>query len=121
MNEPLNAVPDRPSCQASHSVHGSRKPTYRAWLIAAYLLPGVIGGTILLIDEYRENSLERDEIRATRTLLRAVDSQLLKAQVAVNALGASGVLARQDFASFHRQALDLLAWTGGSRNRATNC
>lgn len=83
-------------------------------LVIACLLPGVFGAVALFYYEYQrgQSQIEADAIQTTRALVQAVDSQLLRAQAAAQALTTSKYLAERDFGGFHRQATALLEKIG---------
>jgi diguanylate cyclase (GGDEF)-like protein/PAS domain S-box-containing protein len=83
-------------------------------LVVACLLPGVLGAVALFYYEYQrgQSQIEADAIQTTRALVQAVDSQLLRAQAAAQALTTSKYLAERDFRGFHRQATTLLEKIG---------
>jgi diguanylate cyclase (GGDEF)-like protein/PAS domain S-box-containing protein len=76
----------------------------------ACLLPGVIAAVVLFGHQYQVGraDFEKDTIRTARALVQTVDVQLIKAQLVAQALSTSSFLATQDFAGFHRRALELL-------------
>lgn len=84
--------------------------TLLIWLALACLLPGVIGAVVLSVHQYQvgRDQLQRITIQTARALVQTVDAQLVKAQVVAQALSTSSLLATQNFAGFHRRALELL-------------
>ncbi|MGE5468785.1 MAG: hypothetical protein ACM3Y9_15290 [Ignavibacteria bacterium] len=88
------------------------------FLVLACLLPGIIGAAGLFIYQYREGRAQRehDTIQTARALVQAVDNHLLRAQAVAQALSVSESLARRDFASFYRQAREVLTLSGLGTN-----
>jgi diguanylate cyclase (GGDEF)-like protein/PAS domain S-box-containing protein len=86
---------------------------YLGWLVVACLVPGIIGVAILFLHEYRDGRarLEKDTLQTARALSQTLDAQLLKAQLAAQALSTAGSLSKRNFADFHRRAKNLLATT----------
>jgi len=79
-------------------------------LVLACLFPGVIGASAILYFTYHAERalLERDAIQTARAMANAVDTDLLKAQAAGQALATSRDLLSGDFVAFYKQATKLL-------------
>jgi hypothetical protein len=86
--------------------------------LLACLLPGVLGGALLLLYQYRQGQqqLERGTLHTARALMQAVDNHLLRAQAVAQTLATSDALAAGDFARFHRQAREAVASSGLATN-----
>lgn len=80
--------------------------TVLLWLVLACLTPGIVGVGVLFSQEYlhRRTQLERDTIGTARAMVQSVDSRLLRALTAAEALAASGPPARNELHHFHRLA-----------------
>lgn len=99
------------------AVDGRRRPSlrrYLAILVLASLLPGVLGAGLMFLREYNAGraALQTGTIATARALMQAVDSQLLRAQAASQALAGSDTLLRADLVRFHEQASSLIRQTG---------
>ncbi|WP_157691648.1 bifunctional diguanylate cyclase/phosphodiesterase [Noviherbaspirillum autotrophicum] len=92
--------------------------TLLTWLVLACLLPGVIGAGILFMYEYQaaRAQQEKDMIQTARALTQAVDSHLLRAQSAAQALSTSRLLTEHDFAGFHKRAQEFVSLAGLGSN-----
>ncbi len=88
------------------------------WLVLASLLPAVIGAAVLLMYEYGVGRAQQNEdtVQTARALVQAVDAQLLRIEAAAVSLSTSDALMRGDFASFHRQAREVVERTGLGSN-----
>lgn len=105
---------------------GERSSAIRHWavrhyliaLVAAALLPGIIGAGGLFYQEYLEGKgrLARDTIFTARALTQAVDAYLLQAQAIALALSTDDSLAKRDFRQFHKRASEVLLRTGIGNN-----
>ena len=75
-------------------------------LVLSCLLPGLLGASILLMQQYRQGrqQLEQNTLQTTRALAQAVDNHVLRARAIAQVLAASEALATGDLARFHRQA-----------------
>lgn len=87
-------------------------------MVAAALLPGIIGAGGLFYQEYLEGKgrLTRDTILTARALTQAVDAYLLQAQAIALALSTDDSLAKHDFRQFHKRASEILFRTGIGNN-----
>ncbi|MGF6275589.1 signal transduction histidine kinase/ActR/RegA family two-component response regulator [Massilia sp. UYP11] len=94
----------------------TRRPlrAYLLWLVLATLLPGVVGASLLFIDQYRKSraQYERNTMQTVRALVHTVDSKLLQAQAIAQTLSTLDALQSADFARAHRQARKALRLAG---------
>ena len=90
----------------------TRRPlrAYLLWLVLATLLPGVVGASLLFVDQYRKSraQYERNTMQTVRALVHTVDSKLLQAQAIAQTLSTFDALQSADFARAHRQAREAL-------------
>ena len=90
----------------------TRRPlrAYLLWLVLATLLPGMVGASLLFIDQYRKSraQYERNTMQTVRALVHTVDSKLLQAQAIAQTLSTFDALQSADFARAHRQAREAL-------------
>ena len=87
-------------------------------LVAAALLPGMVGAAVVLYAGYRSErgQLERDTLQTARVLVQAVDAELFKAQAAAQTLSKSEHLKSKNLAAFYNQAQEVMAATGVGNN-----
>lgn len=94
----------------------TRRPlrAYLLWLVLATLLPGVVGASLLFIDQYRKSraQYERNTMQTVRALVHTVDSKLLQAQTIAQTLSSLDALQSADFKRAHRQARAALQLAG---------
>ncbi len=86
--------------------------------LLACLLPGVLGGALLLLYQYRQGQqqLEDSTLQTARALMQAVDYHLMRVQAIAQVLATSDALAAGDLARFHRQASQAVALSGLATN-----
>ncbi len=92
-------------------------PSVRAlllWLVLSGLLPATIGAAVLFVHMYQDGrtQLQKNMMQTARAMMQTVDTQLLEVQSAAQVLSTFRYLAKQDFASFHRQAQEVLTRSG---------
>ncbi|WP_313167604.1 hybrid sensor histidine kinase/response regulator [Massilia oculi] len=94
----------------------TRRPlrAYLLWLVLATLLPGVVGASLLFIDQYRKSSAqyERNVMHTVRALVSTLDSKMLRAQAIAQTLSTLDAMAAGDFERVHRQAREALGLAG---------
>ena len=95
----------------------TRRPlrAYLLWLVLATLLPGVVGASLLFVDQYRKSraQFERNTMQTVRALVHTVDSKLLQAQAIAQTLSTFDALQDGDFVRAHLQAREALQLAGG--------
>ena len=94
----------------------TRRPlrAYLLWLVLATLLPGVVGASLLFIDQYRKSraQYERNVMHTVRALVSTLDSKMLRAQAIAQTLSTLDAMAAGDFERVHRQAREALGLAG---------
>ena len=94
----------------------TRRPlrAYLLWLVLATLLPGVVGASLLFIDQYRKSSAqyERNIMHTVRALVSTLDSKMLRAQAIAQTLSTLDAMAAGDFERVHLQAREALGLAG---------
>nr|WP_307732877.1 ATP-binding protein [Massilia agri] len=87
---------------------------YLLWLVLATLLPGVVGATLLFVNQYQKGraQVERKTLQTVRALVNNVDNRLDKARAIGQSLSILNAIAVADFRLVHRQASDALALSG---------
>jgi len=94
----------------------TRRPlrAYLLWLVLATLLPGVVGASLLFVDQYRKSraQYERNTMQTVRALVHTVDSKLLQAQAIAQTLSTFDALQEGDFVRAHFQAHEALQLAG---------
>ena len=88
------------------------------WLFAAALTPGILIGLLLSYGIYQNErqQLEQGALQTARALLKAIDSELIKAKSAALSLSRSEHLTRKNFSAFYSQAIDVIEVTGAGNN-----
>jgi len=93
-----------------------RRPlrAYLLWLVLVTLLPGVVGASLLFVQQYQKSraQFERNTMQTVRALVHTVDSKLLQAQVIAQTLSTLDAFPARDFARVHRQAREALQLAG---------
>jgi hypothetical protein len=95
-----------------------RRPlrAYLLWLVLATLLPGVVGASILFVNQYQKAraQIEKNTLQMVRALVHSADNKLRQGQSIAQTLSTIDALEAEDFARVHRQAREALALAGGS-------
>ncbi|WP_288381106.1 ATP-binding protein [uncultured Massilia sp.] len=95
----------------------ARRPlrAYLLWLVLATLLPGVIGASLLFVNEYQKGraQVERKTLQTVRALVLNVENRLNKAQAVGQTLTVLDAIEARDFARVHQQAREALSLAGG--------
>lgn len=88
------------------------------WLFSAALVPGVLIGLLLSYGIYQNerHRLEQGALQTARALLKAIDSELIRAEATALSLSTSEHLARNNFSAFYSQAMDVIQATGVGHN-----
>ena len=98
----------------------ARRPlrAYLLWLVLATLLPGVVGATLLFVNQYQKGraQVERKTLQTVRALVNNVDNRLGKARAIGQSLSILNAIEVADFPRVHRQASDALALSGVGMN-----
>ncbi|RZI42357.1 response regulator [Herbaspirillum sp. HC18] len=118
----MNSESDATSSKQAPMEYAGR--TYRSvrtllgLLVVACLFPGIIGASLLYVQEYHNDraQLEKSTLQTARALAQTVDSHLLQAQAIAMALSATPSIASRDFAEFHRHARTVLAMAAPGTN-----
>jgi len=81
-----------------------------SWFFAIALVPGFLIGLVLsyAIFQSEQRTLEQGSQQTARALLRAIDGELFKVEAVTVALSKSESLLTGDFATFYRQATDVI-------------
>ncbi|MEW6763884.1 MAG: ATP-binding protein [Pseudomonadota bacterium] len=91
---------------------------YLLWLVLATLLPGVVGATLLFVNQYQKGraQVERKTLQTVRALVNNVDNRLGKARAIGQSLSILNAIAVADYRLVHRQASEALALSGVGMN-----
>lgn len=80
------------------------------WLFATALIPGIVVGLLLSYGIYQneQDRLQQSALQTTRALLKAIDSELIKAEFTALTLAKSEHLKNKNFSAFYAQAKEVV-------------
>lgn len=83
-------------------------------LVLACIVPGVVGTAVLISYDYqnRRAQVNEDLITTARAMVQSIDSQLLRTRALAQTLATFGGIRKDDLASFHAWATQVIADTG---------